>query len=129
SRPSRLLRTLCAVGVVAALLALVGAPVANAATKNSTTNAAATAPVASTAPASLSGLAAGDYQLTVTVTAPTGTTVPGAVVEYVKGQAPLVRVATFRATSTGTAVTADVRVTGPTDVFVVMTNAPTTASA
>ena len=68
--------------------------------------------------------AAGNYVLSVSVTAPAGPSVGGAVVQFVGGAAPQLRVANIIASSTPTTVTADVYVTGPLDTFQVMTVSP-----
>jgi hypothetical protein len=50
--------------------------------------------------------------------------VGGAIVQFVRGAAPQLRVANVIASSTPTTVTADVYVTGPLDTFQVMTVSP-----
>jgi hypothetical protein len=69
---------------------------------------------------SKSGLTPGDYHLTVKVTT-LGSPVSGVVVQRMGGQGPLLRVATFTATRQGTSVTADLRSSGSSDTFQVIT--------
>ena len=78
--------------------------------------------------ASTSGLARGDYRLSIAVRSTTGADVPGVIVQYAGGAGPALRVAVFNATPAGNTVRAGVRSNGLTDVFQVITFLPVAAS-
>jgi hypothetical protein len=74
------------------------------------------------------GLAAGDYLLSVQVTSVTTYPVVGIVFQQSGGVGPWDRVAQFTASTSGTMVQAQVRVTGPQDIFIAYPFGPATTS-
>src|ERR1700738_751211 len=75
---------------------------------------------ASAAPSS-AGLAAGDYVATVKIVAVGAAVVAGEIDQQIGGTGTPQRVAQFHATSAGSTITAQVRATGPTDIFQAVT--------